>query len=138
MVDLDKRTDANNAWRRNRENWTHGREMRKGDVYTLWFDKKRMVSKIVLHSEGDRYPEKCRLDTFVGSSRIEGEEREWSNEKFEVCFPKPVIIDRFEVTIIEPRMLPLGRSGDSPAWSIYNIDVEEMRLFGRWWRRRIS
>lgn len=139
LLDLS-RTDENNAWRRDRPNWTHGREMRGGDTYTLMFtDKPRVVCRLRLRSEGYRFPISCAIRTESDGKWSKKADLHWDEPTITFEFAPPRKIEAIEIEIVTPRTEPKGGPRElPPAWSIYDIQVQEVRLFGRWWKNWIA
>jgi len=114
------------------------RGMRKGDYFSLNIGKSRILSRIEFRTEYSdgrdcRYPKEYLLQvqqddkgslhdcgTFDGPIRIQ--------------FDKPQPIYAMKVVILEPQPEDKG----FPAWSIYDIQLTEVRLLGRWWRKEIA
>ncbi len=140
LLDLS-RTDPDNGWRRDRVNWTHGREMRKGDAYTLLLGKHRVIDRIQFRSEGFRYPTRCGIRIRMQGNWQSLNAFDWDREHITYPLVPTRTVDAIEVSIIEPRTGPRTRHGERtlpPAWAIYDIELREVRLCGRWMRRWID
>lgn len=118
------------------ERWSQMREMRANDYYQLNIHKRRVISKVNFISEGYRYPE--RWSFYLKQSNT-GEWVFWGEHEGQICieFQTPVKLTAVKVVIIKPRIEPKNVLGQSPAWSIYNIELTEARIFGKYWKRVI-
>lgn len=124
--------DANRAWRGGAGvRWSTMRAMLTTDFYHLSLGKARVVSKIRVEHRIYGTPRKW------GSSYQSRAGDEWTAiEEHEgpivVEFSPPVDINSLRFTVIEPNFDEDGVT--IPAWSIYDIEVTEVRLFRRWWK----
>jgi len=119
------------------------RKMLKGDYYELHIKKPRILSRIEVVCKENSYPERFKLETrendispiweLVG----EYDSKDGKAGKMEVLLYRPRKVIAMRLTVIEPRLEPESRYGP-PAWSIYDIRLTEVRIFGRWWKRIIE
>jgi len=138
-----KHLDPNNAWRGGRAtSWSQMREQKVNDYFYLHIKKPRVISRIRLCTEGIRCPKRYSLEI------RESDDKDWMTlgqyESLDVTLENPRRIAAIKWSIAEPRSEPWedgAASGDSisyPAWAIYDIELTEVRLFGRWWQRVIE
>ena len=132
----DEHLIADRAWKNGGHRWSMMREQRIGDWYELNLKKTRIISRIEAISDIDNSPLKYKL-LIQPTERSEWVEVGDRNGPIDYEFqkPSPVFMLRFE--IIKPRTEPIGAVG-SPAWSINDIRLTEVRLFKRWWKSIIN
>ncbi len=129
--------DPNIGWNKDLgARWSQMRKMLVNDFYSLNIRKPRVISRIKLVTEGLRYPKKCRLE--IQERRNGAWEARGEYEELDVIFSKPLKLIAFRFFIIDPREEVYEDHGSFPAWSIYNIELTEVRLFGKWWRKVIE
>jgi|GEM_PF-611509 hypothetical protein len=129
--------DPNAGWSSNvGSRWSQMREMQRGDHYQLDLSKARVIKRVYFDTDEIRWPLKVKFE--VKSDKA-GDK--WNSlGEFEgrgIEFPSPQKIKAFKVSITEPRLEPKSTDGKSPAWSIYNIQLTEVILFGKIWDREI-
>jgi len=113
--------------------------MQKGDWYHLYLDKPRVLSEIIAHSEEDRFPIKTKISIKASRSEEEWQQKAIKDNQISHRFQKCQKIEAIEFKIVEPRLSPLSKiDNNPPAWAIYNIDIIEYRLCGRWWKVKIK
>lgn len=126
--------NPNNAWRRDRGRWTHGKTMGKRDWFNLFLDKPRVLSRVILKHSGqndDQSPLKTAV--FVKKNKEQGDWESYNTYAqwpIDIKFPKPRKIQGLRLVIEEPRLTPIGSAGYPPAWGIQDIEIEEVTLFG--------
>ncbi len=129
--------DPVKAWLGEGQRWSQMREMRKDDYFSLNIRKPRFISKIHLENKGyPCYPLKYKLEYRANKNH------EWKEigqyDGLDIRLKPSLKLSELKFTIIEPRLEPKSeKEGWSPAWSIYDIRLTEVRLFGRWWERPI-
>ena len=137
----NERVSPNRAWTGSpAERWTLMREMRKDDYYQLHIGKSRLISRIQVDTDEElRCPLKIKLQV------KERDEQDWEDINGEYEYPinidfkkKPRKLIALKFIISEPRLEPKNIYGQSPAWSIYDIRLTELRLFRRWWKKVIK
>ena len=132
-------SDVNSAWRKDRLRWSQGRRMKAGDWYELHFEKPRALSEIVVRSQGPRFPKKFKLSTKKPNNKWEIEadnqqinlNQEDQPISFKHRFGRGNKIEAIRLDVIEPTLDSWDEGGRSPAWSIYNIDLKEYKIFSR-------
>ena len=138
---VNERVSPNRAWAGSpAERWTLMREMRGGDYYQLHIGKSRIISHIQVDTDEElRCPLKIKLQI------KEKTNQEWEDVNGDWEYPinidfkkKPRKLIALKFIISEPRAEPKNLYGQSPAWSIYDIRLTEVRLFRRWWRKVIE
>jgi hypothetical protein len=134
----EARLDPNNAWSGGKANrWSQMRPQRENDFYYLHIGKQRVISRIKLCTEEVRYPRKYSL------SIRESDDKHWEllgeYDNLDVTLERPRKIIAIKWSITEPRLEPwYDDPNRSPAWAIYDIELTEVRLFGKWWRKVIT
>ena len=140
----DVRLEPNRAWQLGAgERWCQMREMRVDDYYKLDIAKPRVISQVKLVCKENSYPEEFQLQI------KENDEKGWEIVKhydskdgsvgsMNVVFDKPRKLKGLNFIITKPRLEPKSEDGKSPAWSIFDIRLTEMRLFGHFWKRVIE
>jgi len=111
--------------------------MRRGDYYQLHIHKPRVIKRVEAISMGYRYPLKYKLQIKETDSRDWQEVGEYDGP-IDVSFDKPRKLVAVQFIITEPRLEPKTVISKSPAWSIYDIRLTEVRLFGKFWKRVIE
>jgi hypothetical protein len=143
-MDTDDRLNPNRAWESgSAERWCQMRMMKVGDYYNLDIAKPRVISRIKLICKEHSYPMKYEL-------RIKQDDNHpWEDGGIhdsgngglgymEVNLDKPRKLKGLSFIITEPRINPRNVNGQPPAWSIFDIVLTEMRLFGKWWGKEIK
>jgi len=135
---VDKRLAPNRAWQGSpAERWAQMREMRNGDYYQLHIHKPRLISRIELVSQGYRYPKKYKLQIKESDIKHWQDVGEFKGP-IDISFDKPTELIAMQFTITEPMLELKNVYGQSPSWSIYDIRLTEVRLFGKFWKRVIE
>lgn len=129
-------TDASRAFKRSGR-WSHCKTMEVGDYFRLTLDKPRMVSRVVLKSDEDRFPHKTKLEVIEDEESIDWIAVGEVENSIDFRFQPARRIYGFRFTIVVPRLTPIGRAGYPPAWAVYDIAVTEPRLWRRWLNRTI-
>ncbi len=93
------------------------RGMRYGDYYQLHIHKPRVISRIELVSQEDRYPKRYKLQIKSNDTQKDWQDIGEYDESIDVSFDKPRKIIAMQFTITEPRLEPKNVYGQSPAWS---------------------
>ena len=117
------------------QRWCNQRAQVKGEWYRIHISKPRMVSRVRFNHGADNgaFPKRyvVRIQEREGASWVEINE---FSGPIDVPFAPPRKILRFEVAIVEPY---LDEKGVPYGWSIYDIEVTEVLLFGRMFHRVI-
>jgi len=126
-----------NAWQGGLgQRWSQNREMRVGDFFLLNIAKPRVIGRIKLFTEGDRHPKKYML------AMRENKDAEWEDigeyETLDVTLPHPRKMIAVRWTVTEPSNKIWPDVKLPVAWSIYEIELTEIRLFGKYWRKVIT
>lgn len=133
-----ERTKPNRAWQGSpAERWCLMRKMRNGDYYQLHIGKPRVISRIHFDTQDLM---RCPLKYKLQIKERDGQDWEDIGEyecPIDIPFDKPRKLVAIQIIITEPRLEPLNVYGQSPAWSIYDIRLTEVRLFGKWWKKVI-
>ena len=118
--------------------WSQMRGMKVNDYYLLDLRKPRVLDRIVFWTEGEKYPERYRIEVRA-AEKAEWEDLGVQSGPIEKTFEHPRKIEAIRVTVVEPRKYAKPRPivGDSPAWSIHDIRLREVRLFEKLWHREI-
>lgn len=130
--------DPNKAWSGGKANrWSQMRKQLLNDFFLLHIKKPRVISRIKLYTEDIRYPMKYSLEI------RKNDKADWETlgkyDQLDVTLPQPRKIIAIKWSITEPRIEPWGDKPDEyPAWAIYDIELTEVRLFGRWGKRVIE
>ena len=129
--------DANRGWRGSAgERWCSLRGQSKRDWYSLHIGKSngkpRLISHIKVNHgvDGGGYPTGFKLQTKAAS----GSNWEYSQEHqgpIDVALPIPLKVTDIWFEITEPRKLA---DGVLDVWAIYDIEITEVRLLGKYWR----
>ena len=118
------------------------RRQKANDYFHLHIHKPRVLSRVRLVTEGDRYPKKYKLAiraTDAGEWKQVGE-----YDRLDVRLTKPERVIAIRWAITEPRDEAYADSEirqegiTYPAWAVYDIELTEVRLFGKWWHRVIT
>ena len=129
--------DPNIGWNKKLgARWTQARKMLMNDFYSLDIRKPRVISRIRLITDGPRYPKKSLLQIREERSGKWGKIGEF--EQLDAKFDSPRKMTAFKFSIIEPREEVYEDSKHYPAWSIYDVELTEVRLFRRWWHKVIE
>lgn len=140
----DERLKPNRAWQLgSMERWCQMREMKRGDYYKLDMAKPRVVSQIKLVCKEDSYPMEFQLKV------KENGKKEWEDAgvydskdgsvgSMTVTFDKPRKLRSLNFIVAKPRLEPKNQQGQPPAWSIFDVELTEVRLFGKFWKRVIQ
>ena len=127
-----------NAWQGGQgTRWTQKREMRVDDFFRLYLGKSRVISRIkLLCEERERAPERYKLLTKSNPDA----EWEYVGEfhDLDVRLPKPKTVVGVQWVITQPHDYIWPDTRLPSAWSIYDIRLTEVRLFGRWWEKVIE
>jgi len=130
--------DPDVAWQSGAgKRWTQMREMRVNDHYLLHIKKPRVISRIRLVTEGIRCPTKCKIYIRKDDDSNWDEIGECDDSMDFKIWP-PIKLVAFKFVILEPRVKKWEDSGSPSAWSIYDVQLTEVRLFGKWWRKVIK
>ena len=130
--------DPSKAWSGGKANrWSQQRIMERNDFFLLHIKKTRVISRIKLCTEDIRYPKEYSL------AIRENDNTEWEvlgeYDNLDVVLTSPRKIIAIKWSITEPRTEKLNNQLNViPAWSIYDIELTEVRLFGRYWRKVIT
>ena len=108
------------------------REMWTKDYFEVVLSKVRVIGRVQAVSRGHRYPQKYSLYVL---SKPDGEWEKVDTFKgpIDVSFDKPKRIAGVKFEVVEPMTGHEGPDGRPPAWSIYDVRLTEIRLFGKWW-----
>ncbi len=132
-----KAESPNNAWQGGIANkWSGNKEQWVGDQFILDISKPRVISRIKLLTEGIRHPSEYEL--FVRNNRDGGWEIIDKYDTLDAVLPKPRKIIGIKWVITKPSTQKWPETGLPVAWSIYDIRLTEVRLFGRWWHKVIE
>jgi len=129
--------DPEKAWIGAGQRWSQMRGMREGDFFSLNIRKPRFISRIQLDNKGLLcYPLRYRLEYRTNNNQ--GWEKLGEYSELDIPLKPFIKLLELRFTIIEPRLEPKSeKEGWSPAWSIYDITLTEVRLFGHWWKKPI-
>ena len=131
--------DPKNAWHGGRaRRWSHKKEMWANDYFTLHIKKPRVISRIKFFTELPRFPKKFKLYIRSCDDSNWEELGEYTDEDLDIILSPPRKLISLKVTITEPREERWPNTGNPIAWSIYDIELTEVRLFGKWWRKVIG
>ena len=134
----DERLEPRRAFdKRSGGRWSQMREMRPKDYFWVNFGKARIVESIRFLDNGDGYPGQYKLLINDPSGKKHWTEEGIYNGPINIKFSKPKKIEGFSIEIMIPKMTPKDDKGRSPAWSIIDIKITEVRLFGHWWKKVI-
>lgn len=134
--------DPNMAWdKRLGARWSQMRAMAVDDHFRLDISRPRVISRIRFQTEDPegkdlRYPKRYRLDVQESADAPPQKCGDYEGP-IDVSFGKPRRIQIIRVTILEPQTEGRNAIG-LPGWSIYNINLTEVRLFRKWWRKEIK
>ena len=113
------------------------REMRVDDFYSLHIGKPRVISRIRLTTRGIRCPRKCKV-YIRRNDETDWEETGECDDSMDFKIKPPTKLIEFQFVITEPRLTKWEDSNTPPAWSIYDVRLTEVRLFGKWWKKVIE
>ena len=114
------------------QRWCQMRNMETGDYYQVDMQKDRVISRLRLTCYEGRHPLKYCLEIARANSINDFESLGVKDGPIDYRFDKPRKFRVVKFTIVEPDILP-----DSVwhSWCIYDVQFEEVRLFGRWWKK---
>ena len=116
--------------------WTQARQQRVGDYFSLDLHKSRTISKIELVNDNLGRPIKYKL--IIKNNKGKSENVGEFEEPIDISLNPPRKIRAFRIEITVPKLEPKDIHGWSPAWSIYDVRLTEVRLFGKWWHKVIG
>ena len=138
--DCPKNSDydaPSNAWTGGAgQRWSQRRGMRVDDYFLIDIVRPRVIRRIKLYTEGIRHPIKYKLS--IRPNR----DAEWEDigeyDTLDVELPKPQKLIGIKWTVIEPCEKKWEDTKLPVAWSIFDIRLTEVRLFGRCWDKVIE
>jgi hypothetical protein len=128
----DDRLIPSRAWGQGNGRWCQMRAMRVGDYFHLDMNKARVISRIVFDCQTG-FPLRSKLELRKDKDSDFEVVREILG-KIDVKLDRPQKFTELRITILEPKTI----DGPTPAWSIYDIRLVEVRLFGKFWNSNIN